>query len=192
MGSFPCPDEPTVPYRRHISYSDALGLVQGNCQERNRPEKQGHGDTVGPVPVRGSDRICPVRHRRSRFPGRAMSFLGRNRYNCPFYRAYTETPSVATQIIEISTTYSTDNFRTKRSYRNRGTCYKCGFLLTVEKTAFFLYFPASGNGCCHRHRLHAVPRMRYFLRNGLCFSRAYGPPGENRRASFSRRDSERH
>ncbi|WP_284515537.1 hypothetical protein [Bacteroides sp. AM54-2NS] len=35
-----------------------MGLVQGNCQERNRPEKQGHGGTVGPVPVRGSDRIC--------------------------------------------------------------------------------------------------------------------------------------
>lgn len=141
MGSFPCPDEPAVPHGLHIPYSDALGLVQGNCQKRNRPEKQDHGGTVDSVPVRGSDRICFIGHRRSRFPGRAMSFLDRNRYNCPFYRPYTETPSVATQIIEISITYPMDNFRTKRFYRNRGTYYKCGFLLTVENTAFFFYFP---------------------------------------------------
>ena len=167
MGSFPCPDEPAVPHGLHISYSDALGLVQGNCQERNRPEKQGHGGTVGAVPVRGSDRICPVRPRRSRFPGRAMSFLGRNRYNCPFYRPYTETPSVATQIIEISTTYSTDNFRTKRSYRNRGTYYKCGFLLTVEKTAFFFIFRhiIRFQHCSSNHLGHPVHSLPLQIRH---------------------------
>lgn len=40
IGQFPCPDEPAVPHGLHISYSDALGLVQGNCQERNRPESK--------------------------------------------------------------------------------------------------------------------------------------------------------
>ena len=51
--------------------------------------------------------------------------------------------------------------------------------------------PASGNGCCHRHRLHAVPRMWYFLRSGLCFSRAYGLSEEDRRTCFTRQYSEK-
>lgn len=39
------------------------------------------------VPVRGSDRIRFIGHRRSRFPGRAMSFLDRNSLQLSFLSA---------------------------------------------------------------------------------------------------------